>query len=54
MRTFLPVAAIAAALAVVLFLQPPVAVSGAYVEVVPPDLAIVGSPSPTGVLGRSA
>jgi hypothetical protein len=53
MRTFLPVAAIAAALAVLLFLQPPVAVSRAYVEVVPPDLAIVGSPSPTGASGRS-
>jgi hypothetical protein len=50
MRTFLPVAA----LAVLLSLQPPVAVSGAYVEVVPPDLAIVGSPSPTETSGRSA
>jgi hypothetical protein len=54
MKTPLLAAAAAAALAVLLFLQPPVAISGAYVEVVPPDLAIVGSPSPTGASGRSA
>jgi copper(I)-binding protein len=42
MKTLLLAAAVAAALAVLLFLQSPVAVSGAYVEVVPPDLAIVG------------
>jgi hypothetical protein len=42
MRALLLAIAAAAALAVLLFLQPPVAVSGAYVEVVSPDLAIVG------------
>jgi copper(I)-binding protein len=42
MKTLLLAAAVAAALTVLLFLQPPVAVGGAYVEVVPPDLAIVG------------
>jgi len=42
MRTLLLAAAVAAALAVLLYLQPPVVVGGAYVEVVPPDLAIVG------------
>jgi copper(I)-binding protein len=42
MKMLLLATVIAAALAVLLYLQPPVAVSGAYVEVVPPDLAIVG------------
>jgi hypothetical protein len=42
MKTLLLAAAAAAALTVLLFLQPPVAISRAYVEVVPPDLAIVG------------
>ncbi len=31
-----------AALLVILFIQPPVSIGGAYVEVVPPDLALVG------------
>ena len=52
MKTLLLAAAAAAALAVLLFFQPPVAISGAYVEVVPLDLAIVGSPSPTGASGE--
>jgi copper(I)-binding protein len=42
MKTLLLAIAAAAALIVLLFLQPPVAISRAYVEVVPPDLAIVG------------
>jgi hypothetical protein len=42
MRALLLAIAAAAALAVLLFLQPPAAVSRAYVEVVSPDLAIVG------------
>ena len=54
MKTLRLAAAAAAALAVLLLFQPPVAISGAYVEVVPLDLAIVGSPSPTEVSGRSA
>jgi|GEM_PF-650332 len=35
-------AAVATAFLIVLFVQPPVAVGGAYVEAVPPDLALVG------------
>ena len=42
MKTLLLAAAVAAALAVLLYLQPPVAISRSYVEVVPPDLALVG------------
>ena len=42
MKTLLLAIAVAAALAVLLYLQPPFVVGGAYVEVVPPDLALVG------------
>ena len=42
MKTLLLVAVVAATAAAVLFLQPPVSVGNSYVEVVPPDLALVG------------
>jgi copper(I)-binding protein len=43
MKTLLLVAVVAATTAAaVLFLQPPVSVGNSYVEVVPPDLALVG------------
>jgi copper(I)-binding protein len=42
MKTLLLVAVVAATAAAVFFLQPPVSVGNGYVEVIPPDLALVG------------